>query len=45
VILTAYGSPAAEAEARRLGANAFLSKPQSLDQLASIVGGLLEGGR
>ena len=45
VILTAYGSPAVEAEARRLGANAFLSKPQSLDELASIVGGLLEGGR
>lgn len=45
VILTAYGSPAVEAEARRLGADAFLSKPQPLDQLASIVGGLVEGGR
>ncbi len=45
VILTAYGSPAVEAEARRLGADAFLSKPQPLDQLASIVGGLVASGR
>jgi DNA-binding NtrC family response regulator len=43
VVLTAYGSPATEAAARRLGAVAFLSKPQPLEHLAEIVGGLLKG--
>jgi CheY-like chemotaxis protein len=42
VVLTAYGCPAAEAEAARLGAGAFLSKPQSMERLAEVVGGLLE---
>ncbi len=42
VVVTAYGSPAAEAEARRLGAVAFLSKPQSMDRLADLVAGLVE---
>ena len=45
VVLTAYGCPAAEAEALRLGADAFLSKPQSMERLAEIVGGLLESGQ
>ena len=43
VVLTAYGSPATEAAARRLGAVAFLSKPQPMERLAEIVGGLLAG--
>ena len=41
VVLTAYGSPAAEAEAGRLGASVFLSKPQPLERLAEVVGGLV----
>lgn len=45
VVLTAYGSPATEAEAGRLGAVAFLSKPQPMERLAEIVGGLLESGQ
>lgn len=37
VILTAYGSPEAEAEARRIGVDAFLHKPQPLRELAEII--------
>ena len=42
VILTAYGSPEIEEEARRCGADAFLRKPKPLSQVAQIVQGLLE---
>ncbi len=45
VVLTAYGSPATEAEAGRLGAAVFLSKPQPMERLAEIVGGLVESER
>ena len=37
VVLTAYASPKAEKEARRLDVKAFLSKPQPLQQLVRIV--------
>jgi ActR/RegA family two-component response regulator len=42
VILTAYGSSEIEDEARLLGADAFLRKPQPLSQVAQVVRGLLE---
>jgi DNA-binding NtrC family response regulator len=42
IVLTAYGSPEMEDEARRCGANAFLRKPQPLSQLAQVVQGLIE---
>jgi len=42
VVLTAYGSPEIEEEARRCGADAFLRKPKPLSQVAQIVQGLLE---
>lgn len=42
VVLTAYGSPATELEARRLGAAQYLSKPQSMGRLAEIVQRLVE---
>ena len=42
IILTAYGSPEIEEEARRCGADAFLRKPKPLSQVAQIVQGLLE---
>lgn len=41
IILTAYGSPQAEAEARRLGVAAFLHKPQSLGTIAKIIDDLI----
>jgi DNA-binding response OmpR family regulator len=41
VILTAYGSPAVEREARRRGADAFLQKPRPLAEILSIVGALV----
>ncbi len=45
VILTAYGSSEIEDEARLLGADAFLRKPQPLSQVAQVVRGLLESPR
>jgi DNA-binding NtrC family response regulator len=42
VVLTAYGSPEIEDEARRYGADAFLRKPKPLSQVAQVVQGLLE---
>jgi two-component system, response regulator RegA len=41
IVLTAYGSPAAEAEARARGADAFLHKPQPLADLAQLLESLL----
>lgn len=38
VVLTAYGSPDLEAEARRRGADAFLQKPVPLSELARLAG-------
>ena len=45
VVLTSYGSPEAEAEARRAGAHAFLRKPKPLSQVAQVVQGLIESPR
>ena len=42
VVLTSYGSPEAEAEARSAGADAFLRKPKPLSQVAQVVQGLIE---
>ena len=42
VLLTAYGSPDIEREARRLGVGAFLHKPQPLAEIARIVRGLID---
>lgn len=42
VVLTAYGSPEIEDEARRYGVDAFLRKPKPLSQVAQVVQGLLE---
>jgi ActR/RegA family two-component response regulator len=41
ILLTAYGSPAIELEARRRGAAAVLLKPQPLSEIARVVDGLL----
>jgi two-component system OmpR family response regulator len=41
VLLTAYGSPEIESEARRLGVDAFIYKPKPLPELAQIVFALL----
>jgi DNA-binding response OmpR family regulator len=41
VILTAYGSPAVEREARRRGVDAFLQKPRPLAEVLSVVGALV----
>lgn len=41
ILLTAYGSPEVEQEARRRGVDAFLYKPQPLKKLAEIIAGLL----
>lgn len=41
VLLTAFGSPEVEREARRLGVDAFLQKPQPLSELAEVIAGLL----
>jgi DNA-binding NtrC family response regulator len=45
VVLTSYGSPEVEAEARRAGADAFLRKPKRLSQVAQVVQGLIESPR
>lgn len=45
VVLTAYGSAEVEDEAKSLGADAFLRKPQPLSQVAQVVRGLLESPR
>jgi DNA-binding NtrC family response regulator len=45
VVLTSYGSPEAEAEARTAGADAFLRKPKPLSQVAQVVQGLIESPR
>ena len=37
LLLTAYGSPAVEAEARHRGVHAFLSKPKPLAEIAQMV--------
>lgn len=42
VLLTAYGSPDVESEARRRGVDAFLHKPMPLAAVAQIVLGLLQ---
>jgi DNA-binding response OmpR family regulator len=41
VLLTAYGSPEAEAEARRMGVDSLLAKAAGLREVASVVRGLL----
>lgn len=43
ILLTAYGSPDVEREARRLGVDAYLLKPQPLSALADVVDVLLRG--
>lgn len=45
VVLTSYGSPEAEAEARNAGADAFLRKPKPLSQVAQVIQGLIESPR
>jgi DNA-binding NtrC family response regulator len=45
VVLTSYGSPETEAEARSAGADAFLHKPKPLSQVAQVVQGLIESPR
>lgn len=42
VLLTAHGTPAMEAEAKRRGADAILHKPQRLQAVAHVVFGLTE---
>src|SRR5437868_578533 len=37
IVLTAFGSPATEAEARRLGAAAFVRKPRPMADVAALV--------
>ncbi len=37
LLLTAYGSPEIESQARRLGVDAFLHKPQPLSRIAGLV--------
>lgn len=43
IVLTAHGSPSIENEAYKRGADAFLHKPQRLQELAEIVDRLTEG--
>src|ERR1044072_6021370 len=45
VVLTSYGSPEAEAEARNAGADARMRKPKPLSQVAQVVQGLIESPR
>lgn len=45
VLLTAYGSPEAESEARRLGVDALLAKAEGLNEVASVVSGLLSSAQ
>ena len=42
ILLTAYGSREIEAEARRLGADAFLHKPQAMMEIAKVATALLD---
>jgi DNA-binding response OmpR family regulator len=42
VVLTAYGTPDVEAEARRRGSDAFLHKPKLLREVASVVDRLVQ---
>jgi DNA-binding response OmpR family regulator len=42
IILTAYGSAASEAAARRLGVDVFLHKPVPLGEIAQVLDGLAE---
>lgn len=42
ILLTAYGSPELEVEARSRGADAVLRKPQSLANVAQVLTGLFE---
>jgi DNA-binding response OmpR family regulator len=42
IVLTAHGSPSIELEAMKRGADAFLHKPQRLQELADIVDRLTE---
>ena len=42
ILLTAYGSPEVEAEARRRGVDAFVRKPRPLPDLAQLALGLIE---
>lgn len=42
VLLTAYGTPEVEAEARRRGADVVMRKPKPLHDLAQVVLGLVE---
>ena len=41
VVLTGYAAPCSERAARRLGASAFLPKPQTMAHLAEVVGALM----
>ena len=41
VLFTGYATPEVVSEARRLGADAFLQKPQALADVARVVFGLL----
>jgi DNA-binding response OmpR family regulator len=43
IIFSAFVSPDVEEEARRLGVDAILGKPQPLEELARVVETLLEG--
>ena len=45
VVLTAHGTREVENEARLLGVDAFLRKPQPLSQLAQVVQNLIESPR
>ena len=45
VLLTGFGSPEVEATARRLGADAYLTKPVRLAELEAVALGLLESPR
>lgn len=44
VLLTAYGSPEAEAEARRIGVDALLAKSDGLGEVAAVLRGLSARG-
>lgn len=41
IVLTAFGSPEIEAQARELGADVFLNKPQRLSTIAGFVSKLV----
>jgi CheY-like chemotaxis protein len=42
ILLTAYGSPEVELEARQRGAHVLLHKPQPLPAIAEVVSSLLQ---